>query len=189
MKKIWTFERIIDEAARFVTINDFRIGSPSAYVIAHRNGWFDQVASHLTTSGNLCRRYVYQAVNHALKKVYIGLTVSPDRRLSQHLSTGRFSSDMRMMVLTDLVDSTVAQKTEQAFIDLYQLAGYTVLNKVRGGALGGSIRKWTIETTHIEALKYQHKRDFQRGSNGAYQTACKNGWIKTICGHMTRPRQ
>lgn len=36
-----------------------------------------------------------------------------------------------------------------------------------------------------EALKYQRRVDFQRGSNSAYTYAMKHGFLDDICGHMT----
>lgn len=43
---IWTFERVKEEALKYNNRNSFRIGSPSAYVSAHRN-WLDEICSHM----------------------------------------------------------------------------------------------------------------------------------------------
>ena len=39
-------------------------------------------------------------------------------------------------------------------------------------------RKWTYEACLEEAKKYETVSDFQKGCGGAYNAACKNGWIK-----------
>jgi hypothetical protein len=44
--------------------------------------------------------------------------------------------------------------------------------------------KWTYERCRIEALKYETRNEFQKGSNGAYHSSRKNGWLGDICGHM-----
>lgn len=43
---------------------------------------------------------------------------------------------------------------------------------------------WTFERCREEALKYNRRVDFNNGSKGAYQKACKEGWIDEICSHM-----
>jgi len=44
---IWTFERVKDEALKYSNRNSFRIGSPSAYISAHRNDWLDEICLHM----------------------------------------------------------------------------------------------------------------------------------------------
>lgn len=44
--------------------------------------------------------------------------------------------------------------------------------------------KWTKNNCKIEALKYNHKKDFKKESKGAYPAALNNGWIDDICSHM-----
>ena len=49
--------------------------------------------------------------------------------------------------------------------------------------------KWTFETVQKEALLYSKRFDFQKGSNGAYDAAHKNGWLDEVCSHMqNKPR-
>lgn len=43
---------------------------------------------------------------------------------------------------------------------------------------------WTKERCHEEALMYQVRTNFAKGST-AYKAAQKNGWIDDICSHMT----
>lgn len=44
---------------------------------------------------------------------------------------------------------------------------------------------WTKERCQKEALKYKTRMEF-KSSSSAYDVACRNGWIKDICGHMER---
>lgn len=46
---------------------------------------------------------------------------------------------------------------------------------------------WTKEKCSNESLKYNSKKEFQKGSGGAYTAALRNGWIDDICKHMKRP--
>jgi predicted GIY-YIG superfamily endonuclease len=44
---------------------------------------------------------------------------------------------------------------------------------------------WTKEKCAEEALKFNHKIDFQKNSSAAYSKAHKSKWIDQICEHMT----
>ena len=44
---IWTLDKVKGEALKFNTRNDFKKNSPSPYQIAYRNGWLDEVCSHM----------------------------------------------------------------------------------------------------------------------------------------------
>ena len=43
---------------------------------------------------------------------------------------------------------------------------------------------WTKENVRKEALKYDRRSDFYKESSGAYDKACKAGWLDDICSHM-----
>jgi len=45
----------------------------------------------------------------------------------------------------------------------------------------------TIESAKNEASKYKTRTEFYKGSSGAYDIARKNGWLDSICEHMTSP--
>ena len=46
--------------------------------------------------------------------------------------------------------------------------------------------KWVVETLKKEALKYNSRSSFQKGSYGAYQSARKRGILDEICDHMKK---
>lgn len=43
---------------------------------------------------------------------------------------------------------------------------------------------WTKEKCQEEALKYQSRTTFQKGSSSAYKSARINNWLDEICSHM-----
>lgn len=48
------------------------------------------------------------------------------------------------------------------------------------------IKRWMIkENVQKEALKYQTRNEFGKGSSGAYISAIKYGWLDEVCSHMT----
>jgi len=47
-KKVWTKDKVEEEAKKYTTRKDFKKNSHSAYVIAVREGWIDDVTQHMT---------------------------------------------------------------------------------------------------------------------------------------------
>ena len=45
---------------------------------------------------------------------------------------------------------------------------------------------WNLENCQVEALKYDARGKFMRGSGSAYNSALANGWLDEICKHMTK---
>lgn len=43
---------------------------------------------------------------------------------------------------------------------------------------------WTKEKCADEALKYQSRNEFRKGSGGAYSASVRNGWMDELCKHM-----
>lgn len=48
---------------------------------------------------------------------------------------------------------------------------------------------WTINRVLKEALKYETRNAFQKGSSGAYNSAFVHGWIDELCEHMTQRKK
>ncbi len=48
------------------------------------------------------------------------------------------------------------------------------------------MKKHTNLAIHIEALKYQYRKDFEVNARGMYKAALKRGTINIVCSHMTR---
>jgi len=44
---IWTLDKVKEDALKYNTRNDFKLNSSSSYAAAHRNGWLDDVCSHM----------------------------------------------------------------------------------------------------------------------------------------------
>lgn len=47
VKNYWTFDKVKEEASKFLSRNEFNKLSKSAYLAAYRNGWLDDVCSHM----------------------------------------------------------------------------------------------------------------------------------------------
>ncbi len=189
----WTKERCAEEALKYKSRTAFKTGCQGGYTVAYKNGWLDEICTHMQSSGDFCNRFVYEIADHSQKAVYVGLTCNPNKRLKEHRSSpkgviARHGSeyDLEMALLSELIPAVIAAQKEQFFIDKYRAMGYEILNRTNAGALGYIKIKWTKEKCAKEALKYKHRSDFCKHSHRAYDAALREGWLDDICSHMTR---
>lgn len=188
----WTIDKVREEALKFNNRNDFNKGS-SAYQAASKFGWLDDVCSHMELQGSIYKRHIYKAIFDD-GSVYIGLTYNYDKRMIDHLRKSK-SSVYRYMIQSglkptfelitkELLSMEDAVKMECRLIDEYKDLGFNVLNKAKGGSLGGSLIIWTLDKVRKEALKYDKRNDFIKGSPTAYNKAIGFGLLDDVCSHM-----
>ena len=84
------------------------------------------------------------------------------------------------------------QEREDYWVNYYRDHGYYVLNKAKTGIGVGALGniegvKWTKKKCYEEAKLYSYRKEFQRGSVGAYTQALKRGWLKDYTW-FERPR-
>ena len=139
--------------------------------------------------GNLHNRliYVYEfSDNHA----YVGLTFDIKERNRIHTEKGSVYKHILKTGLKPIlkygqyVDVIDAIRLEGETVEMYKKNGWNILNKTKTGAIGGNIKKWTIDKLKEEALKYKTKTEFKEKSGGAYSTAQKTKLLNEICNHM-----
>lgn len=189
MKKIWTKEKCRIEALKYEFRSDFNKNSGSAYHASLKYKILDEICSHMKNIGHQYKRciYVYEFLDNS---VYVGLTFNLDKRHKQHLKKGtvynyiQLGKEYELKQLTDYIDVNSAKKKEYDFVKQYKTNGWKILNKSKTGGLGSTKNSWSKEKCQIEALKYTTRFEFQKKSNGAYNSAWSNKWLNDICSHM-----
>lgn len=191
-KGYWTKENCAKEAAKYESRSAFGKACSSAYSIAHRNGWLDDICSHMQPLGHRYQRYVYEFKDPLRKVVYVGLTFHPKRRLAAHKSVSKYITErfgggefLHMHLVTELLPADEAARIEYELIEKYRSEGYEIINTHRGGGLGANHKMWTKETIAAEALKYTNRTEFAKSSSGAYTIAWREGWLDEVCKHIT----
>ena len=200
----WTKEKCQEEALKYQTKNEFKLGSCSAYGAAYRNGWLDEICSHMEeftkprgywTKENChqealkyqTRREFYlgsgSAYSSAIKNGWIDEICShmeevkkPRRYWTKencHKEALKYQTRSEFYLGSGSAYS--AAKINSWLDDICSHMD-TVITKPRG--------YWTKENCHQEALKYQTRSEFYLGSNSAYNAARKNKWLDDICLHM-----
>ncbi len=144
------------------------------------------------------KRYIYAfefVDNHA----YIGLTYKTNRRKQQHFNNNKHnkSAVIEHINETSLIPEYIiltkeplheldASNMEKYYMTDYKKNGWILLNKMKGGGLGGNYILWTYEKCKVEALKYKTKSEFSGKNASAYCSALKYGWLDEISSHMSQ---
>jgi len=182
----WTYEKCQDEALKYETKKDFDINSPSAHSAAYERGWLDSICSHMLKLGSLYKRcvYVWEFEDHS---AYIGITYNYNKRISEHETINKDPVYIHLKKfiglckqLTDYLPIDIIGKLENDYIEIYRKNGWIILNKIKGGGLGGNIKKWTYEKCKDESLKYKTQKDFKINSSSAYRVILDHKWYELM---------
>lgn len=192
----WTLELCKSKAIQYKTRSEFRKNFSGAWNAARRNGWLDDICSHMVLGDSICERINY-AYEFSDNHVYVGLTYNIPIRDGQHYSLLKDPVYKHIkktglkptLICDELKEASLAQKKEKEMIEQYKKDGWILLNSVKGGSLGSSPRKWRRTTCEKAALKCGSKSEFQRLFSGAWAAAKKGGWINDICSHMIELRK
>lgn len=185
----WTFDRVKNEALKYMTKKEFRACNSSAYSVAKKKGFLPIVSAHMTPLASLKRRAIY-AFEFSDKSVYVGLTFNYKKRYLDHIrDTVSIKNKVRdcghVFVMFNNWDvPKVTAKSEIEIIAEYRKNGWTLLNQRKGGGLGGSQIKWTMEKLQDVVSKYSNRRDFRKGCPSAYSTLVKKKMLHTVCKDM-----
>lgn len=188
----WTKAQCHKEALKYKTRKEFHRKSKSAASAAGRNGWLDEICGHMKAVGNNFKRKIYVFL-FTDKTAYVGLAQDPEGRYRQHLRDKRSPVYKQAKVngisfeyhlLTDWLHKDIAGKVEDFFINKYKEDGWTMLNRQRGGNLGGRTKKYNPEQLQEEADKYEYIDDFREGSPLAYGYIIANHMFEDYCAKM-----
>ncbi|WPZ08794.1 DEAD/DEAH box helicase [Roseivirga spongicola] len=149
----WTYERCANESLKYTKKSDFQKWSAGAYNASFRNGWLDEICAHMETSRNGGYWTYERCAKEALKY--------NTRERFRKGSSGAYDKSRIKGWLDEIC----------AHMETSRNGGY-----------------WTYERCAKEALKYNKRTDFCKGSGGAYNSAIKNNWLDEICAHMKTSR-
>lgn len=196
-KGYWTYERCREVARKCQNRTEFYKKESWAYNISLSNGWIDEICSHMIKVGNIKKRciYLYEFKN---KIAYIGLTYDIDKRWEKRLLDVNDIVNIyiqnnneipEIKMLTDYIDVNEAIIKENYFIDKYKKEGWVLLNRVRGGSIGGINKKWTYDKCKEVVNRYKTLSDLKKNDNLCLATIYRNKWhnllevlMKTKCG-------
>ena len=147
----WTYERVKEEAKKYNTRKKFQTGSSSAYISSRKNGWLDDITTHMEQCKNPNGYWTYERVKEEAKKY------NTRNEFQNNCGSAHFVA--RKNNWLDDVTKHMERKRKPK--------GY-----------------WTYDSIKQEAKKYDTRNKFQIGSNGAYKFAYKNNFLDDITKHM-----
>lgn len=192
----WTKEACFEEAKKYKTRSEFAKNNNSAYNNARQYNWLDEYywlkdeRLDLITDKIDCV-YAYEFPD--FNTVYVGRTLIKRKkdRDREHLyvrndAVVKFAikHDVKVPLPKYLEDNlTIKEGVEKEcfWIDKYKKNGWDVLNKAKGGSIGGLGKgktKFTYDICYEQAKLCSTRTEFRDCGNNAYRVALRNGWIK-----------
>jgi len=193
-KRVWTKEKVQDEANKYKRRVDFQNESSKAYNAALRNGWLDEVCDHMEKT----------FISWTLEKVKEVADEYTDVTDFQKNSPNAYAAAQRNGWL-DLVTQGMSRQREwsdeeiknemskyKSLADFREKSnsGYvTAVNKLGSKFIndfyGSKMKiKWTPELLKKEAEKYKTRLDFLRNSESAYKAAQRQGILQDLIKDM-----
>ena len=136
--------------------------------------------------------YAYEFENNV---AYVGLSYNKEDRFRTRLSNKNDAiykyiksnnpSPPKIIQLCDYVEPNRASKLEIFYIEKYKNDGWILLNKKRGGGLGGFSPKWTYDVCKEEALKFTNKHQMGLESPNIYNKILRKKWFSELCSHFS----
>lgn len=169
------------------------------YFAALRNGWLDEICSHMIVVGNHYKRCIYayefQNVN-GKNYVYVGLTDHIPQRDLVHGRKGAVYAFCKKhnlkrpmpIQLTEYIDKEEAKEQEGIQLSQYVAKGWLPLNRVKTGSLGGHLANdgFTFEECKAVGQKYNKRSEWKLNDYPTYYIASKRGWINDILKQSER---
>lgn len=147
----WTIDECYRLALKCNSRKEFALKYPNAYDASlKRLKCLNEICDHMKSINQLEFPRLIYAYEFEDKSIYIGLTknfnqrkLHRNRNIKDSVTAYIIQTGLKPKIkfLTNLIPAELAQLKEQEFIDKYRNEGYNILNKVRGGSLGGSITK------------------------------------------------
>jgi predicted GIY-YIG superfamily endonuclease len=195
-KIYWTKDKIVEISKKYKTLFDFRKYDLVVYKRASANGWLEEICKHMSRTENNFKRLIY-AYEFSDNHVYVGLTYNEEKRSIEHNNNGPVFNHITKTKLIPIkkilsngyVDVEYAVFLEKKLIENYRINNWILLNKKKGGELGGRrlSNKDIIklkEFCHIEALKYKYRNELKKNNPKIYDKIKRHGWLNELCSHM-----
>lgn len=190
-RNYWSDKKLcLIEAKKYSNRTEFSDNSRGAYFSAYKNGWLDDICSHMIPKGNKYKRCIY-AYEFPDNHVYVGLTHDIEEREFQHFHRGpvkKHIDEIKLYpirrILCDYIEAKDAQIKEGEWQNYYDNNGWSPLHKKKPGELGGKDLEWTKEKCILIASKYTNITEFIRACPGAYSSTLKHKWKKEVYSHM-----
>jgi len=189
---IWTKDKCLEEAMKYDSRKKFNINSISAYNRSRKEGWLDDICSHMIQK--------VKPNGYWTKERCKDISLKYDRRVDffkndsvsyntcqkngwldevcVHMKKEYTKEECKKMILEYNSRIEIRDKNTKLY---YVLRKYKWLDELCSHMKDPKI-KWTKEKCQEESLKYKTRGDFCK--TWTSKVAIKNGWLDEICSHM-----
>lgn len=194
-RESWTMQSVIQESKKYTSRSEFNRNSSRAYYLALSNNLLDSMTWLVPKTNNYKDAHViYSYIDETNKAIYIGQTLRPydrdkEHRKSKKSTVNKYFSSIgvdipKMNILETNLQDIESQIRENYWVEHYKNLGYKIINIAKTGygssSLGLARIKWTKSKIFKEASKYKSSGEFKKGSEPAYQIACRKKYIQEI---------
>lgn len=198
-RKKWTEEKLKAEAKKYNTRGQFKLGSPSAYVIARKSKILDTICKHMKTKSTKERNYwteeriLEEALKYQSREEFRKGSSSAYSAAGKLKIKDKVCAHMEKNLWTEerILKEVKKYKTYNQFMNESQSA-YQASGKLK---IRDKIKKllpmtknengyWSLERLKKEARKYNNKTEFLNGNKAAYSAARKHKKKDEILAHM-----
>lgn len=191
----WTKEACFEEAKKYKSRSEFAKENGSAYRNARRFGWIDNYTWLKDERLDLNKDkidcvYAYEFPD--FNAVYVGRTLIKRKkdRDREHLycrndAVVKFAIKHKVEVplpkyLEDNLTIQEGVEKECWWVEKYKEVGWRVLNRAKGGSIGGLGKgktRYTYDICFEQAKLCATRTEFRDFGNNAYRVALREGWI------------
>ena len=172
---------------------EFRDGSPGAYSHAAKRGFLDEICKDMEIIGNYNLRqiYVYEFEDDC---AYVGLTGNMKTRNQWHTTHNdspvfhhiqATGEKPKPKIISDWMSKEEAQIYEDEMIKVYSACGWHMLNRKRGGDLGGAReQKYSLEELKSAASTCSYRSEFKKKFSAMYSFILYHDLRDEVFGDM-----
>ena len=188
----WTKRRVFEEAQKYQSRSEFASKCASAYDVAIKRGWIDQMPWMKEKWSHPTPKWTKEAVFEESKKY-------STRREFEVNSSSAYTKALLQGWLDEMPWIELKRKSwtkEEVFEESKKYNSRSSFSRGTSGAYGIARRekwldempwlvklshgKWTKEDVFKEAKKYPARKAFRVGNETAYRTALKNDWMDEL---------
>lgn len=150
IQREWSNEELHKEAFKYSYLKDFRQFSQSAHDIAYRRGILESISLHFNIPYSQDQERLIYAYEFEDNHVYIGLTNdfrfrdfkrNNDQNDAVTIHKNKTNLTPNIKFLTEKIEASEASKMEIYFMEIYTKNNWILLNRCKGGSLGGNYHK------------------------------------------------
>jgi hypothetical protein len=194
--RIWDYESVKAEAAKYERRTDFHLNGGGAVEVAKKNGWLEDICSHMpiirgrwdifeNVQSEALKYRTRNDFKHANRSAHCGALKHKWMDILYPKENLKMGDTGYWLVKDNVHKVALLYKTKSEFETKYKGA-YKSAHRNKWiddvcSHMDVLVGRWkTIEDIKIEAKKYKSKGEFIKNVPGAYLVARNNGWLNEV---------